>query len=150
MESYIKITDVSSIDDFWTLHNQVNSKINCGMFFCMREHIFPCWDDPSNINGSCISIKVLKENVPKFWEMLMIRILGETLIVSEHRETHWNKVNGISISSKKSFCIIKIWLSDTEITNISFLDIPMDDVYGDVLFKSNNESLQINHSKMAQ
>lgn len=150
LPSYQKITDLSSIDCLWSLQKQIGTKINCGMFFCMREHIFPCWDDPSNINGSCMSIKVLKQNVPDFWEFLMIHMLGETLIKEEFREEYWNKVNGISVSSKKSFCIIKLWLADHDITTTDFFNLPDTGFYGSIIFKSNNESLQINHSKKEQ
>lgn len=150
MQSYQKISDISTIEDFWKIQHQIKDRVKCGMFFCMREYIFPCWDDPMNINGSCISIKVLKENVPQYWEQLMIHLLGETIIKQEQRATYWKKINGISISAKKSFCIIKIWLCDNEIKDTTFLNIPTDGIYGEILFKSNNESLQTNHSKLEQ
>lgn len=150
LESYRKIVDISTIETFWSLQKQIHDKVNCGMFFCMREHIFPCWDDPLNINGVCASIKVLKQHVPQYWEHLMIRLLGETLIKEPFRQTHWNKINGISISAKKSFCIIKIWLADHDIENTSYFNLPNMNHYGNIIFKSNNECLQINHSKMEQ
>jgi hypothetical protein len=32
-----------------------------GMFFIMREHILPLWEDESNKNGGCFSYKIYKD-----------------------------------------------------------------------------------------
>jgi len=137
--SYIRISDISSIKDFWENHHYLKPLISKGMFFLMREHVYPTWDDPNNINGGCLSIKVLKEHAGDFWEDICIKLLGETLLKPEHREK-WNLVNGISVSPKKSFTIAKIWLCDDTLSDKSFFDIPMK-YYGDILFKKNIDNI---------
>lgn len=48
-------------------------------------------------------------DAPSIWESLAKRMLGDTLAVSESES---QAVNGLSISPKRGFCIIKIWTSD--------------------------------------
>lgn len=143
MNSYKLLVNVSTIQDFWCLHKLLKSKVHQGMFFLMREHIFPCWDDPLNKDGCCISIKVLKDNIQPFWETLCIRLLGETLI-KEDVEKRWDVINGISTSPKKHFCIIKIWLRDASLNDVSLFNIP-GNYHGEIIIKSNQENIEINN-----
>lgn len=140
MSSYVRLEQLSSVEGFWQVHEGVRPYLSRGMFFLMREHVFPCWDDPGNIDGGCISIKVLKEDLETFWEEAVSGMLGERLVRyappggggasgegadKGHLSTHsthsnlfprasevWSAVNGISTSPKRYFCICKIWLKD--------------------------------------
>ena len=58
MKSYHHLSMLSTVDDFWVVHKAMQDKVADGMFFIMREYIFPCWDDPENKEGGCFSIKV--------------------------------------------------------------------------------------------
>lgn len=138
-QSYVRISSIGSVTDFWD--NMLFMKKHChkGIFFVMREYVFPCWDDVNNIKGGCLSIKILKENVAEFWEDLCIKILGETLL-KEDVKHHWNLVNGLSTSPKKHFCIIKIWLKDDILSSKDNFNIPAN-YYGDILYKSNLENI---------
>jgi hypothetical protein len=79
------------------------------MLFVMRKGIAPMWEDPKNRNGGCFSYKVNNKFVPEVWKSLFYALCGETLST----EPKYNKlINGITISPKKNFCIIKIWLMD--------------------------------------
>jgi hypothetical protein len=137
--SYINLGNISTVDDFWNHHSQLKDNIHKGMFFLMREHVFPCWDDPCNIKGGCFSLKVLKDDMPAFWEDLCIKLLGET-ILKDDKQDFWDIVNGVSTSPKKHFCIIKIWLKNLELNNKTFFDI-IPSYYGDMLWKSNIENI---------
>lgn len=137
--SYLNLGTISTVHDFWNHSLCLKDNVHKGMFFLMREHVFPCWDDPSNISGGCFSVKVLKDDMSTFWEDLCIKILGETLLKDGKRDM-WNVVNGISTSPKKHFCIIKIWLGNLELNDKSFFDI-MPNYYGDLLFKSNLDNI---------
>lgn len=137
--SYVNMGNISTIDEFWNHFNTLKDNAHKGMFFLMREHVFPCWDDPFNINGGCLSIKVLKEDMYSFLEDVCIKILGESMLTGSKSDM-WNCINGVSSSPKKHFCIIKIWLKNDEINNKSFFDLsPM--YYGDVIFKSNVDNI---------
>ena len=87
-----------------SLHENVVK--NC-MLFVMRNGITPMWEDPRNRNGGCFSYKVINKCVPEVWKHLFYLLCGESLCVNEQNNKH---VNGITISPKKNFCIIKIWL----------------------------------------
>lgn len=139
MKSYKRLANISSVEEFWQHHDCYIEKVHQGMFFIMREHVFPCWDDPNNIEGGCLSIKVLKENMKVFWEDICIKMMGETLLLEEHRE-HWDKICGISTSPKKHFCIIKIWLKDDTLADKKYFDI-MPTYYGDLIFKLNRDNI---------
>ena len=138
LSSYIKVTDISSTDAFWSTHKTFIEKINMGMFFLTREHIFPCWDDPFNKDGGCLSIKVLKQDVRPFWEGICARVLGETLLKDT---TKWDHVNGVSISPKKHFCIIKVWMRTNESQEAVAYNLPPN-FYGDVIYKPNSENIE--------
>jgi hypothetical protein len=39
-DSYIPIATVGSVDDYWKLHNTIETTLSDGMYFVMREHVF--------------------------------------------------------------------------------------------------------------
>jgi hypothetical protein len=79
------------------------------MLFMMRKGITPMWEDAKNRDGGCFSFRVPNKFVHGIWKALMYNICGESLFVNkEQNET----MNGITISPKRNFCIIKIWMSN--------------------------------------
>jgi hypothetical protein len=84
---------------------------NC-MLFMMRQGITPMWEDPRNRNGGCFSYKVINKCVYEVWRDLFLLLSGESLCIEPAHNKH---VNGITISPKKNFCIIKIWLDTSEL-----------------------------------
>ncbi len=81
----------------------------------MRDEIRPIWEDNNNINGGCWSFKVVKKDIYQSWIDLSISLIGETL------SSLPLLINGISISPKKGFCIIKIWNKDSTQCETSLL-----------------------------
>ena len=121
IKSYQKIFSFDSVEKFWSLHKHIeNEMINSGMFFIMKDGILPLWEDNSNINGGCWSYRIVKKDAYKAWVQLAVSLIGESLTSED------NFINGISISPKKGFCIIKIWNSDSNKKDISHIstDIP--------------------------
>ena len=113
ISSYKDILEISCIEDFWVLKNSWNEclpKVNEGMFFLMRKIgevcIYPQWEDPNNKNGGYWSFKVNKIDAEKTWFELMMFMLGECITKVNLDSLN---INGISISPKKNFCIVKIW-----------------------------------------
>lgn len=92
------------------------------MLFVMRNGVTPMWEDPKNRNGGFFSYKVINKYVPEVWKSLFYALCGETLCsIPKYRKL----INGITISPKKSFCIIKIWMTDLSMQDASvFVDIP--------------------------
>ena len=118
LNSYRQICDIQSIREAITLYeNLPESVVKTSMLFLMRKGIYPTWEDPSNINGGCFSFKINNKTVYNAWKSLSYVLLGETLT----NEKLSNNITGITISPKKNFCIIKIWISNCDNTQPSIL-----------------------------
>lgn len=144
--SYIRIGDISTIEDFWGHAKAWKDHVHQGMFFVMRDGIFPCWDDSNNIDGGCLSIKVLKESMQQFWQECCAKMVGESLLKPEYRQQFWDHVNGISTSPKRHFCIIKIWLKSSDVAKKEYFDI--NTLYhGDIIYKSNRDNIENDNVK---
>lgn len=110
--SYKKLYSFNTLEDCITLIENINKLIveKC-MLFIMKNNIKPIWEDKKNCNGGCFSYKILTENVYEIWKQLVYYLVGNTLSNNNELLT---SINGISISPKKNFCIIKLWLDDIE------------------------------------
>ena len=115
LKSYIKLQHLQTVEDVVSITNAIPEKMvkNC-MLFLMRKNINPVWEDPLNCNGGCFSFKVLNRNVLKVWKELSYSITGESL--SKNKQ-FMDNINGITISPKKSFCIIKLWTKTLDFQN---------------------------------
>ena len=115
--SYKEIYSINDLMDYKTLITQLNLQhLQNGMYFLMRENIFPNWEDPDNREGGCWSYKVTCKNIKSVWEQLMERCITENVLDpsddktdQENIEFNMDEINGISISPKKEFNIIKLW-----------------------------------------
>ena len=145
--SYHKICDITSAVEYWEVFDTLRDYFSRGMFFIFREHVFPCWDDESNINGGCISIKVLKKDLTPLWEDITMRMLGESFLKKE-KMIFWNNVNGMSISPKKAFSIIKIWLKSQDVIDPYMFEFPAS-YTGGFVYRSNQQNIDENHQKMS-
>lgn len=134
IESYVQLTTISTVHEWIQLHNSLGSVWHKGMFFLMREHIQPIWEDKHNKNGGCLSIKVWKTEVADFWFELGSRLLGE-MLASEK----WSNICGISISPKRSYCIARIWVSDSSMSHSHLYSLMLPG-YSKVLYKSHIEN----------
>lgn len=108
--SYIPIATFTTVEDTLAVTETLPSVLveNC-MLFIMKEGIKPTWEDPRNRNGGCFSYKVSNKNVYKVWKDLTYVVAGESI----SKNTGFvSCVSGITISPKKNFCILKIWMSD--------------------------------------
>ena len=116
VSSYIPImTDIDTIEKTIAITDALTDNIiKYAMLFIMRKGITPMWEDPKNRTGGAFSYKVFNKFVPEVWRQLMFLLLGETIVVNH---AHMQLINGITISPKKHFCIVKIWLSDCTLQN---------------------------------
>lgn len=115
INSYKKVYSFSTVEDAISLIENINEVVvqKC-MLFIMRENIKPIWEDPHNNKGGCFSYKITNSEVYSVWKQLCYCLAGESLAKDKKIQSG---LNGISISPKKNFCIIKLWLSDIEITS---------------------------------
>jgi hypothetical protein len=110
LESYKTLFSTDKIEEFITLTESLPDQLisNC-MLFIMKDNIKPIWEDIHNKNGGCFSYKISNKLVPTIWRKFSYKLVGNTMLKNKNIK---NNVNGITISPKKNFCIIKIWFAD--------------------------------------
>jgi hypothetical protein len=74
---------------------------------------------PSKSKGRLFFLSYFKQKqVYDVWKTLVYICCGETL--TTHAK-NYKYINGITISPKKNFCIVKIWLNTTEYQDPTFI-----------------------------
>lgn len=107
--SYKKIYTFDTLENCIKLVENIDKIIiEKSMLFLMKDNIKPIWEDPENKKGGSVSYKIPIENVCCVWNKLIYYLIGNTLI----NEYILENINGLSVSPKKNFCIIKIWIGD--------------------------------------
>jgi hypothetical protein len=108
----IIMSEINNLEQIQSLTHNINENIvkNC-MLFVMRHNVLPIWEDQFNKNGGCFSYKVANKFVYGVWNDLFKSLCGESL---SDTTTISKNINGITISPKKSFCIIKIWFASID------------------------------------
>jgi len=116
MNSYISIMTVTYVEEINALmHTLPDSLLSTCMFFCMKEHVKPVWEDPANKQGGCFSYKIT-QSIGDCWRNVSYSMVGKTL---SKEKGFQDAVNGISISPKKNFCILKVWMSSCSFQDAS-------------------------------
>lgn len=114
-KSYKKIYKFNYVEDVITIINIIPEIIvNNSCLFIMKENIFPMWEDKMNRQGGCFSYRVSNKFVYQTWKELVYVLTGNTI---SDNENFVLSVNGISISPKKHFCVIKIWMKTCDFQN---------------------------------
>ena len=147
MNSYKSILQINTIEDLLVLINSWNTclpSVTEGMFFIMRKVdndtiINPRWEDKHNINGGYWSFKVPNGDAQNIWNTLSKILIGETILTNPTMD-----INGISISPKKHFCIIKIWNKNRENYETHLLSKYIDSIL------NRNQSKYSSHNKNIQ
>lgn len=112
-ESYKNIHEIQTVEELIAINETLPEDVvrSC-MLFVMKTGILPLWEDPQNRTGGAFSFRVPNKNVPLVWRHLFYVLCGGTLAIDKKYNS---LINGISISPKKSFCILKIWMKDCSI-----------------------------------
>lgn len=120
LASYKLILDnINTVEQLIAVNEGLTDNIvkHC-MLFVMKCGITPMWEDKKNRNGGCFSYKVVNKSVPMVWRELMYLLCGNSLTINKK---HMDFVNGITISPKRGFCIVKIWLIDCSLQDPSII-----------------------------
>ena len=137
LKSYIKIMNFNNLENLLMLQRAIPEKMvkNC-MLFLMKAGINPTWEDPKNRDGGCFSFKISNKNVFDCWNKLLIALTTNNI---SKNDKFLNKVNGVTISPKKTFCIIKIWMESVQYQSVMMMEnIDFMNVHG-CIFKRHNE-----------
>lgn len=136
--SYKVINSVSTVTDWAQIDLSFKDLWIKGMFFLMREHIQPLWEDPYNKNGGCFSFKVNKPEASVYFYKICSQMMGNNLAKGDNIEIHDN-ICGISMSPKRNYCIVRIWISSKEFNKATLYNINAPG-YTQILFKSHEEN----------
>lgn len=119
INGYDKICTISTVSEFWKLYNNL-PKLGYlkNSFFLMREGVEPIWEDPSNRNGGFCTLKVNVNNCLNLFEDLSVRLVCDKVLSN----CDDNEINGISISPKNNWAIIKIWNKNSDADILNKLD----------------------------
>lgn len=109
ISSYKKLCTISTISEFWRLFNNFK-KIGWKYmhFYLMKSGVVPIWEHPENKNGGICSFRVEMDKALEVWEDVGVRMMCN-MIISDHTD-----INGISISLKHNWGLIKIWNKNNE------------------------------------
>jgi len=134
MTSYKPICTISCVNDFLEMHAAFRHLWAKGMFFLSRDHVIPIWESPHHVKGGCLSFKVMKPEVPNvLWE-LTARLVGETLA-----KNGAERVTTVSISPKRSYCILRIWVADETMQSPELYNLRVPS-YSSLLYKPHVEA----------
>lgn len=136
INSYKVILEMTKLEECISVLEAIPEKMiqNC-MLFMMKNDIKPTWEDPQNRNGGSISFKVNIDNVYETWKSLTMSIVGNTITNDNNL---LNNINGITISPKRYFCIIKIWIKDNNNLDIKKLNNIKNLKTKEAIFKKHN------------
>lgn len=115
LKSYSKLLTFKNIEEIITLNNTVPERMikNC-MLFMMKDGIKPIWEDSENRDGGCFSYRISNKYIKNIWDLLCYKIVGRTCCKNTNL---LDNINGITVSPKKNFCILKIWLKNSDFQN---------------------------------
>ena len=106
------VTEITTAEEIIALNDLLPTDVTTkGMLFLMRKNVAPLYEDPVNANGGAFSYRVTNADVPSTWRQVTYALVGETLSTNPDIVP---TITGVTISPKKNFCIIKIWMSTTE------------------------------------
>jgi len=139
MSGYTTICDeIDSIEKVKSIYSSLTENIvKFSMLFFMRDAVTPLWEDENNKNGGCFSYKVINKHVMQVWRDMMYLTSGETLGLNKKYNEN---INGITISPKKNFCIIKIWLKSPEYQDSQMITSVNNLTKHGVIFKKHGET----------
>lgn len=137
ISSYKKVVTFDTLEDSIRLIENTNKELveKC-MLFVMKDNIKPIWEDSGNSKGGCLCYKIDENTVYEVWKKLNYYLIGGTLI---DNEDIMENINGISISPKKNYCIIKFWLKDSAI-------LKTQDIFACLEKNNTNDNSKVNYN----
>lgn len=123
--SYKQICTICNLKDFCSTFNHLTD-ITKGIFFLMREGVFPKWEDPSLVDGGYYSFRVQRKICDETFQQLSYACVGNTIM--KNPEDSQNVI-GIQISPKINNCIIKIFVKTRDMLNIDLMSDDLPNLY---------------------
>ena len=135
LDSYRQLASIANKEKLtFIFNNYINEEtlVKSTLFF-MKDAINPIWEDKNNINGGSFSLKVPNKLIYETWKTILYKGIDGSLFTNTETT---NTVTGISLSPKKYYCIIKVWVSTCNDTNVNHLNLQDTKITNDVcIFK---------------
>jgi hypothetical protein len=135
ISSYIVVEKIKTVNEWIQVFHSFKNVWNKGMFFLMKETIQPIWEHEYNKNGGCMSFKLWKTEVNDCWLDLTGKLITNSLL----KEGSSDKISGISISPKRNYCIVRIWLVDSVLSDAGLYNIAVPS-YSKIIYKSHSDN----------
>ncbi len=108
LTTFINLGSMTTWQDFWSVMNKLKvSTLADGMFFLMRDPVPPLWENFQNIRGGSYSFRLDKRDAGEGFISYAIALMTNKLATDSA-----NIMNGMSITPKKNFNILKVWNTD--------------------------------------
>ena len=103
LNTFINLGAMKTWRDFWSVIEALKAdSLSDGMFFLMRDPSPPLWESHHHIRGGCYSFRCQKKDASYIYlNHIIASMLGSLTNDSS------NRINGVSISPKRGFNIIK-------------------------------------------
>jgi hypothetical protein len=111
LKSYTRLCTVNTVEGLVRVVSCIESIVPNCMIFMMKGDITPLWEDPANVGGGAYSYKICENVSVNFWNTLIFLVAGVTYISDDNSA----RINGVTISPKKNFHIIKVWMAKGDI-----------------------------------
>ncbi|XP_069071767.1 eukaryotic translation initiation factor 4E type 2-like isoform X2 [Pleurodeles waltl] len=96
---------VASVEQFWKVYSHLvrpGDLTGYSDFHLFKEGIKPMWEDEANKNGGKWIIRLRKGLASRFWENIILAMLGEQFMVGE-------EICGVVVSIRFQEDILSIW-----------------------------------------
>ncbi|XP_072905084.1 eukaryotic translation initiation factor 4E type 2-like isoform X1 [Hemitrygon akajei] len=100
-----QIGTVASVEQFWRFYSHLvrpGDLTGHSDFHLFKEGIKPMWEDEANKNGGKWIIRLRKGLASRFWENIILAMLGEQFMVGE-------EICGVVVSIRFQEDIISVW-----------------------------------------
>lgn len=115
LNTFISLGTMRTWRDFWSVIDALRmDTINESMFFLMHDPIPPLWESHHNIHGGCYSFRCPKKDAADAFINYMIAAMIGKITIDPN-----NVVNGLTISPKRGFSIIKVWNTNQKVYNLA-------------------------------
>ncbi|XP_023650642.1 eukaryotic translation initiation factor 4E type 2-like [Paramormyrops kingsleyae] len=143
-----QIGTVASVEQFWKLYSHLvrpGDLTGHSDFHLFKEGIKPMWEDKANRSGGKWIIRLRKGLASRFWENIILAMLGEQFMVGE-------EICGVVVSVRFQEDILSIWnrtandhmtTSRIRDTLRRILNLPPNTI---MEYKTHNDSLRDNSS----
>lgn len=129
--SYQEIGRASTVKEFAEVQASMKGLWEKGMFFWMRDHIMPMWEDENNEKGGCFSYKINVPDVPPYWFEACTHLVLEKFMKNEEMAEN---ICGLSIAPKRGYSIVRVWIKESEKQDPVMYEFPTPS-YTSIMFK---------------